>query len=233
MIAETVGPDGLDWPGAGLRRSASEISRLAADRQVIQPQAADRQVMQPQAGIGANVDLQPGPAGRARCIYADPPWTFAVRSPKGKGRSAESYYDTMSIGDIAGMPVSAWAADDAVLLLWVPDPNLPRAFEVIRAWGFEYKTVAFNWVKGTRYPDGSADRFFFGLGFWTRANPELCLLATRGRPKRVHADVPQLLIAPRREHSRKPDEAYERIERLVARRWGSTSYPGAEVGKSL
>ncbi len=146
-----------------------------------------------------------------RVIYADPPWTFSTYSEKGKGRSAEAYYDCMSLDDIKKLPVAQWAADDAILLLWVTDPLLEKAFEVIRAWGFTYKTVGFYWVKLNRSGTG----FFTGLGFWTRANPEQCLLATRGNPKRKSADVPKLVVAPRREHSRKPDEMYALIERLA------------------
>ena len=74
-------------------------------------------------------------------IYADPPWTFATYSRKGKGRSPEAYYDCMSLDDIKALPVADWAADDSVLLLWTTDPLLPTAFDVIGAWGFKYKTV--------------------------------------------------------------------------------------------
>jgi N6-adenosine-specific RNA methylase IME4 len=162
------------------------------------------------------MSLQPR-SNHYRVIYADPPWTFATYSHKGKGRSAEAYYDCMSLDDVNALPVAEWAAQDAVLLLWTTDPLLPTAFEVIRSWGFTYKTVGFYWTKlnkraaGPVYTDAS---FFAGLGFWTRANPELCLLAARGHPKRRRADVRKLLVSPRREHSRKPDEAYERIEAL-------------------
>jgi N6-adenosine-specific RNA methylase IME4 len=159
----------------------------------------------------------PPRAEHYRVIYADPPWTFSTYSRKGKGRSAEAYYDCMSLADIKALPVMNWAAADCVLLLWTTDPLLPTAFEVIDAWGFTYKTVGFYWAKLNK----SADRgtytdasFFTGLGFWTRANPELCLLATRGHPKRLNADVRKLIVSPRREHSRKPDEAYQRIEAL-------------------
>ena len=152
-----------------------------------------------------------------RVIYADPPWTFSTYSRKGKGRSAEAYYDCMSLDGIKALPVAEWAANDCVLLLWTTDPLLPTAFDVIRAWGFTYKTIGFYWAKlnksadPTSYSDLS---FFAGLGFWTRANPEICLLATRGHPRRRRADVRKLIVSPRREHSRKPDEAYGRIERL-------------------
>ena len=198
------------------------------------------------------------PSGRFGAILADPPWPYATYSAKGKGRSAESWYSTMSIDDIKAMPVGQWAANDCVLFLWATKPILPRAFEVIKAWGFEYKTNGFVWIKtrGVSAP-GAAPRFHFGLGHWTRANPEQCLLATRGRPRRLHAGVPELLLAPLREHSRKPDEIYGRVEQLVGgpylelfsrdgdprprwtrwvgksasttRRWKSDQYPGAPL----
>lgn len=150
-------------------------------------------------------------------IYTDPPWTFSTYSRKGKGRSAEAYYDCMSLEEIKAVRVQEWAAKDSVLFLWTTDPLLEQALGVIRAWGFSYKTVGFHWAKLKRsearhqYTNQS---FFSGLGFWTRANPELCLLATRGNPHRRNANVQKLIISPRREHSRKPDEVYERIEAL-------------------
>jgi N6-adenosine-specific RNA methylase IME4 len=161
------------------------------------------------------------PHKQARVVLGDPPWPYATYSVKGKGRSAEAHYDTMPIAEIAALPVASWAADDAILLLWVTKPILPQAFEVITAWGFTYKTVGFTWVKTIPYHDDGTLfgppplRFAFGMGHWTRGNPELCLLATRGKPHRINADVPELILAPRREHSRKPDEVYARIERLM------------------
>jgi N6-adenosine-specific RNA methylase IME4 len=144
-------------------------------------------------------------------IYADPPWHFAKYSGIDQSRSAENHYPTMKLDDIKAIPVLAHAAADCTLLLWTTDSHLERALEVIRAWGFTYKTVGFYWAKQNQKSPG----WFTGMGFWTRANPEQCLLATRGRPKRLAKDVPKLIVSPRREHSRKPDEAYERIERLV------------------
>lgn len=159
----------------------------------------------------------PPQAGRYRTIYADPPWTFRTWSDRGKGRSPEAHYDCMSLEGIKALPVADWAAPDAVLLMWATDPLLPRALEVIKAWGFTYKTVGFYWAKLLPGRDAAAMSeadFFTGMGFWTRANPEMCLLATRGKPKRLAGNVRRLLIAPRREHSRKPDEAAARIEAL-------------------
>jgi N6-adenosine-specific RNA methylase IME4 len=116
----------------------------------------------------------------------------------------------MSTEAIRALPVSMIAAPDCALLLWATYPMLPDALSVIEAWGFTYKTVGFTWVKTNRSGRG----FHFGLGFWTRANPEICLLATRGRPRRVSRSVPNLLVSPLREHSRKPDEARDRIVAL-------------------
>jgi N6-adenosine-specific RNA methylase IME4 len=144
-------------------------------------------------------------------LLVDPPWHFAVRSTKGTGRGAVSHYNVMSFGDLCALPVAALAADDTALFLWATDPLLPRALDLIDAWGFVYKTVAFTWVKPTIAGNGWA----MGCGYWTRANPESCLLATRGRPPRLSRAVRQLIVAPRREHSRKPEAARERIEHLI------------------
>lgn len=141
-------------------------------------------------------------------ILADPPWIFRTWSARGKDRSAEKHYKMMSLDEIKAFPIPA--TNDCVLFLWCVYPSLPQALEVIKAWGFTYKTRAFTYVKLNK--DGTP---FTGMGYWTRANTEICLLATRGHPKRIGKDVRELIQAPRREHSRKPDEQYERIERLV------------------
>ncbi|MEM6934109.1 MAG: MT-A70 family methyltransferase [Pseudomonadota bacterium] len=151
-------------------------------------------------------------------IYADPPWYFKNYSAKGTGRAAISHYDVMSLEDLKSYDVRQYAAKDCALFLWATDPMLPQAISVMEAWGFTYKTVAFNWVKlNKRGAERKVeeDPFFTGLGYWTRANPELCLLGTRGHPRRQAKDVRRLLVSERREHSRKPEEVYGRIERLI------------------
>lgn len=80
-------------------------------------------------------------------IYADPPWSYKTYSSKGKGRSAESHYSTMSIDEICKLPVSKIASDDCALFMWATFPNLEYSFQVLKAWGFTYKTVAFVWIK--------------------------------------------------------------------------------------
>jgi N6-adenosine-specific RNA methylase IME4 len=117
---------------------------------------------------------------RYGAIYADPPWSFRNWSAKGTGRNAVSHYDCLDLPALAALPVAELAAENCALFLWATDPLLPRALDLIRAWGFEYKTVGFYWVKQNNKSDG----FFTGLGYWTRANPEQCLLATRGKPRR-------------------------------------------------
>ena len=148
-------------------------------------------------------------------IYADPPWSFRTWSAKGTGRCAVSHYDCLDFETLAAMRVADLAAEDCVLFLWAIDPMLPRAFELIERWGFRFKTVAFYWVKLNCAARHDTD-YFTGLGYWTRANPEQCLLAVRGKPKRLARDVKRLVVERRREHSRKPACVRERIERLVA-----------------
>lgn len=144
-------------------------------------------------------------------IYADPPWEYRTYSKKGKGRSAESHYPTMSIEQIKALPVSELAAPDCALFMWITFPCLYEALEVIEAWGFSYKTVAFVWVKQNR----KADSLFWGMGYWTRANAELCIMATKGHPKRESSSVHQIIMSHVEEHSKKPDEARSRIVQLV------------------
>jgi N6-adenosine-specific RNA methylase IME4 len=185
-------------------------------------------------------------------ILADPPWRYITWDKReaiprvrsiGTNVAAAVHYETMPLEEIEALPVHALAAADCSLFLWATWPNLIDALRVIGAWGFEYKTCAFCWTKAHA---GQLEMFedsmmgLLGMGYWTRANTEPCLLATRGRPKRLNADVRQAIIEPRREHSRKPDCTYDRIERLVAgpyldlfsrtNRSGWTSW-GTETGK--
>lgn len=144
-------------------------------------------------------------------IYADPPWQYCVRSEKGYGRSAERHYPTMSVDELSKLPVKELADGNCALFLWVTFPVLNRIYDLISAWGFEYKTVAFVWVKQNR----KNSSLFWGLGSWTRSNAEICLLAIKGQPKRISAKIHQVIISHIREHSRKPDEVRERIVELM------------------
>lgn len=144
-------------------------------------------------------------------IYADPPWTYKAYSGKGKEkRSAENHYACMTREEIQRLPVNEIADTDCVLFLWVTWPCLQEGLDLIKAWGFTYKTCGFCWVKRNK----RSDSWFWGMGFWTRANSEVCLIATKGSPKRVSKGVHQICDARVREHSRKPDEIRERIVAL-------------------
>jgi ParB/RepB/Spo0J family partition protein len=148
---------------------------------------------------------------RFGAIMADPGWDFLTRSQNGEDRSAGRHYTTTAFDEIKALPVKRLAAEDAILFLWIVDWFPPRlVLELVEAWGFEHKTTAFTWAKTS--PDGEG--WHFGQGYWTRANPEICWLCTRGHPRRLSADVLQLIIAPVGEHSAKPEETRNRIERL-------------------
>lgn len=143
-----------------------------------------------------------------KIIYADPPWRYDQKRLQG---AAEKHYATMNINDMCALPINNLADSDCVLFLWVTFPMLPDALKLIEAWGFEYKTVAFVWLKKNK----KSPSWFYGLGFWTRGNAEICLLAKRGNPKRCSASVHQLIISPVEQHSKKPDITRDRIVELM------------------
>jgi len=159
------------------------------------------------------------PAGRYRAILADPPWRFETWAG-GNDRAPDRHYPTLSLTAIELMPVIGIAAEDAALFLWVTSDNLRFAGRVMRGWGFELVSTAFVWVK-----DGPP-----GLGYWTRKGSELCLLGTRGKPKRLDRGVPEVIRAGRGRHSEKPAEVYERIERLVPGPYIELFARGARAG---
>ena len=142
-------------------------------------------------------------------IYADPPWRYGG-GKHGKA-SVERHYPTMTLKEIMALPVADIAAKDSALFLWVTFPMLREAFTVIDAWGFKYKSVAFVWVKRNK----KASSWFWGMGFWTRSNAEICLLAIKGKPKRKDCSVHQLIDTPLEAHSQKPDEVRRKIVRLL------------------
>lgn len=160
------------------------------------------------------------PRGRFGAVLADPPWKFATYNEAGRQRCPDwrrfksspcRHYETMHVDQIKALPVRSVAADRCALFLWVPWPLLKEGIEVGEAWGFRYVSMAFDWMKlnGGGTPA-------MGMGYWTRANTEGCLLfTTRDKPRRQARDIPMAILEPRREHSRKPDCVHERIERLV------------------
>jgi len=151
------------------------------------------------------------PDKKYNIIYADPPWSYKVWSGKGKEKkSADNHYKCLDDDDIYKLDVGTLTDDNCVLFLWVTYPLLQEGIRTIKEWGFTYKTCAFSWVKRNK----KADSLFWGLGHWTRANNEICLLATKGKPKRVSKKVHQVVIDKIREHSRKPDCVRDRIVEL-------------------
>jgi N6-adenosine-specific RNA methylase IME4 len=159
-------------------------------------------------------------------IMADPPWHFRARTALQVGnwtsrRDAEKHYAVMGLDDIKAMPVREIAAPDAHLFLWTTGPCLRQSFEVIEAWGFRYSAVAFTWIKLKRSHDAMQIRILpmaesdlhVGLGLTTRKNAEFCLLARRGNARRIAKNVREVIMSPVREHSRKPDEAFDRVRR--------------------
>lgn len=132
-------------------------------------------------------------------------------SEKGLGRSAENHYPTMSLEDIKNLPINNLADKNCALFMWTTIPLLKDSFSVLDSWGFEYKSIAFVWIKLNK----KSDTLFWGMGHWTRSNAELCILATKGHPKRKSAKVHQVIMSHIQQHSKKPDEARERIIELI------------------
>lgn len=168
--------------------------------------------------------LRDVPPRHWRALLVDPPWTFksyaASKNPK-SDRHVERHYRTMTLSDISALPVRDLChADGTHLFLWTTGPNLPQALDVMRAWGFRYSGIGFVWIKLRKAFDARQLRvlptadgdFHVGLGFTTRKNAEFCLLGRRGNARRISRKVRELILSPRREHSRKPDETRERIE---------------------
>lgn len=144
-----------------------------------------------------------------KIIYADPPWSYDD-TMNGHSFSLDHEYETQSFEWIKNLPVQMLADKDCALFMWAVSPQLPEAIDVIKAWRFEYKTVAFVWNKMTTSGEEVSN-----LGRWTMGNVELCLLATRGHPKRIRKDIKQLVKAQRTKHSKKPIVVRERIVQLI------------------
>lgn len=138
-------------------------------------------------------------------IYADPPWKYTGNFWNKK------HYPCVPIKEIYNFPIDKIAAENCALFLWVTFPILPQALETVKRWGFDYTTVAFVWIKTNKLNS----KPFFGLGSWTRANAEICVLGFRGKLKRQSKKISQIILSPIREHSRKPDEIREKIVALL------------------
>lgn len=141
-------------------------------------------------------------------IYADPPWKYIDNKCNG---NCEKYYQTMNLNDICNLPISNITDNDCVLFLWCTYPMLKEGLEVIKKWGFKYKTIGFQWIKLNKSGKG----YFFGLGHWTRGNTECCLIGVKGKPKRKSKSISQLIFSPLKSHSQKPNEVREKIVELI------------------
>lgn len=144
-------------------------------------------------------------------IYADPPWEYkksvGVKSARGL---AKAHYNTMKIEDIKALPIQEIADKDCCLFLWATFPCLQEGLDVIKAWGFRYSSVAFVWVKKNKRTWSN----FWGMGNWTRANAEVCLLGLKGKPKRQSAKVHSVIEEHIMQHSKKPEQTRDRIVEL-------------------
>ena len=165
----------------------------------------------------------PFPNKKYNIIYADPPWSYRTWTAKGGHKSASAHYKTMDIEDIKSLPIQDICEKDCVLFIWVTFPNLIEGIASLSSWGVPYKTCGFVWVKTNKNYNINQTSFlpqdsfntFYGLGYWTRANSELCLIGTKGKIRRQSNSVHQIIYDPIREHSRKPDCTRDKIVELM------------------
>jgi len=147
-------------------------------------------------------------------IYADPPWQYNDKMQMdgihGSIRGAESFYPTMPISEIMSMPIKHITDDNCILFIWVTMPLLQEGLDVIKAWGFKYKTCGFVWVKKTKH-----GKVHYGMGHYTRGNAELCLIGIKGKINIINKSVSQIIESKIQKHSQKPDIARKKIIDLV------------------
>jgi len=157
-------------------------------------------------------EMIPFPNKKYQIIYADPPWSYSDTQESGGTAyfGASVRYKTLSNKDICNLLVGNIADKNCVLFIWVTNPLLPEALEVVNAWGFKFKTVAFCWNKISKN-----GHWVSNMGRWTMGNIEVCLLATKGHPKRIAKNIKQLIINVRSSHSKKPSVARDRIVQLM------------------
>jgi len=155
----------------------------------------------------------PLPNKRYQLILADPPWAYNTRNNINTkfGGGAMAHYPVMDYKDIAELPIPRICEDDCVLWLWAVFPKLKEALYVIEKWGFTYKTIGFNWVKTNKHNN----KPFFGIGYYTKSNSEVCLLASKGKTiKPATNSISSIIMSPREQHSKKPDIVRTHLERL-------------------
>ena len=153
-----------------------------------------------------SIDID-NPAKKYNIIYADPAWQYFESGNKNQS----NHYKTMTMDDICNLPIKNIVDENCILFLWVTFPILQDCFKVIESWGFKYSTCGFNWIKKNKNQDTN----FFGCGAWTRANSELCLIATKGSILRLDNTISQVIETPIEGHSKKPEIVRELITKLV------------------
>jgi N6-adenosine-specific RNA methylase IME4 len=155
-------------------------------------------------------------------IYADPPWNYKTYScpDKTKNRFSDEgslwrnpklHYECMELDDIKSLNIEKISAENCILFLWTTSAFLESALQVIKNWGFTYKSIGFVWIKKNL----TTNKLFWGMGYWTRNNAEFVLIATKGHPKRISKSVHQVIMSPKTQHSKKPDEVREKIVQLI------------------
>jgi N6-adenosine-specific RNA methylase IME4 len=205
--------EGRDAINRGVERQIVRAVEIAASRE-------EYNARKYQGGTIDDLRASIASGYRAGVISIDAPWPFETYSGKGKQRSAERHYDTMTLDEIKALPVGQLAADSCALFAW--SVQAKYTMEAIEAWGFDYRKEGFIWVKTKPSIEciplddkGQYESLHNSLGYSTRNNAEICYLAIKGEPPlRLNCDVNQVIIAPVGEHSAKPDEACRRMARL-------------------
>lgn len=149
-------------------------------------------------------------------IYADPPWPYNARRNLNTkfGGGAGGHYPLMTMEEIKKLPIKELAAENAALILWVTFPLLNKQIKLFEEWGFKYKTLGFSWVK----INPRNRKLFFGVGYYSKSNCEVCLLGVKGKVKPVSNSISSCIISPRERHSKKPEEVKRRIVELFGDR---------------
>jgi N6-adenosine-specific RNA methylase IME4 len=166
--------------------------------------------------------------GGWRCILADPPWRFRTWNETNQKKSASNHYALMTMDGLKSLPVKDLASKDCALVMWATQAQLPDAIDLMTAWGFKYKTAG-AWAKQSE----TGRKWAFGTGYVLRCAAEFYLVGTRGNPKARVRNVRNLIVARKREHSRKPDQMHDDLERLFdgprLELFGRQSRPGWTV----
>ena len=147
-------------------------------------------------------------------IYADPPWKYRDKRQNPDSDRPAKYggisYDVMDTKVICNLPINRIADENCMLFMWVTFPNLQIGLDVIKAWGFDYRTLGFSWIKLNK----KNEKPFFGIGYYTKSNCECCLIGVKGKPIVVDNTISSVLMTPRERHSKKPDIVRDKIVQL-------------------